>query len=75
MAESLAGHGRPGADVRIAAGSFQEADYLAHEVPDVHIPADVLGAMQQAGRSARETGLELAWTCSGTGARWSAGCC
>jgi methionine synthase I (cobalamin-dependent)/5,10-methylenetetrahydrofolate reductase len=40
--------------------SFQEADYLAHEVPDVHIPADVLGAMQQAGRSAREAGLRLA---------------
>ena len=40
--------------------SFQEADYLAHEVPDVHIPADVLGAMEQAGRSAREAGLRLA---------------
>jgi methionine synthase / methylenetetrahydrofolate reductase (NADH) len=41
-------------------GSFQEADYLAHEVPDVHIPDEVLGAMQQAGRPARETGLQLA---------------
>jgi methionine synthase / methylenetetrahydrofolate reductase (NADH) len=41
-------------------GSFQEADYLAHEVPDVHIPADVLRAMQQAGRPARETGRQLA---------------
>ena len=60
MAESLAG-----TDVRLIMsvaplGSFEEADYLAHEVPDVHIPADVLGAMQQAGRSARETGLRLA---------------
>ncbi len=60
MAESLAGTG-----VRLIMsvaplGSFEEADYLAHEVPDVHIPEDVLGAMQRAGRSARETGLQLA---------------
>ncbi len=60
MAESLAGTG-----VRLMMsvaplGSFEEADYLAHEVPDVHIPADVLDAMQRAGRSARETGLQLA---------------
>jgi homocysteine S-methyltransferase len=41
-------------------GSFQEADYLAHEVPDVHIPAGTLRALEQAGRSARETGLQLA---------------
>ena len=41
-------------------GSFQEADYLAHEVPDVHIPVGVLQAMQSAGRPARETGLQLA---------------
>ena len=48
MAESLAGTG-----VRLMMsvaplGSFEEADYLAHEVPDVHIPADVLDAMQRA---------------------------
>ncbi len=60
IAESLAGTG-----VRLIMsvaplGSFAEADYLAHEVPDVHIPADVLDAMQRAGRSARETGLQLA---------------
>jgi methionine synthase / methylenetetrahydrofolate reductase(NADPH) len=60
MAESLAGTG-----VRLIMsvaplGSFEEADYLAHEVPDVHIPAGVLAAMQRAGRSARETGLQLA---------------
>ena len=60
MAESLAGTG-----VRLMMsvaplGSFEEADYLAHEVPDVHVPADVLDAMQRAGRSARETGLQLA---------------
>jgi methionine synthase / methylenetetrahydrofolate reductase(NADPH) len=60
MAESLAGTG-----VRLIMsvaplGSFEEADYLAHEVPDVHIPAGVLDAMQRAGRPARETGLQLA---------------
>ena len=41
--------------------SFEEADYLAHEVPDVSIPAATLTAMERAGRrSAGETGLELA---------------
>ncbi len=41
--------------------SFEEADYLAHEVPDVHIPADTLRAMECAGRGeARVTGLKLA---------------
>ena len=41
--------------------SFEEADYLAHEVPEVNIPAGTLAAMEQAGRrSARDTGLDLA---------------
>jgi 5,10-methylenetetrahydrofolate reductase len=40
--------------------SFEEADYLAHEVPEVNIPAGTLRAMERAGRrSARETGLDL----------------
>ena len=60
LAESLAGTGVPLLMSVAPLGSFAEADYLAHEVPDVHIPADVLGAMQQAGRSARETGRRLA---------------
>jgi methionine synthase / methylenetetrahydrofolate reductase (NADH) len=60
LADELAGTG-VGLLMSVAPlGSFQEADYLAHEVPDVHIPADVLSAMQQAGRSARETGRQLA---------------
>lgn len=29
-------------------------------MPDVHIPAGTLRALEQAGRSARETGLQLA---------------
>jgi methionine synthase / methylenetetrahydrofolate reductase (NADH) len=41
--------------------SFEEADYLAHEVPGVTIPGSTLDAMERAGRSGgRATGLELA---------------
>jgi homocysteine S-methyltransferase len=41
--------------------SFEEADYLAHEVPDVNMPAATLRAMECAGQAAaRATGLRLA---------------
>ena len=41
--------------------SFEEADYLAHEVPGVTIPGSTLDAMDRAGRSGgRAVGLELA---------------
>jgi methionine synthase / methylenetetrahydrofolate reductase(NADPH) len=41
--------------------SFEEADYLAHEVPGVTIPPDTLRAMERAGRgAARAVGIELA---------------
>jgi homocysteine S-methyltransferase len=41
--------------------SFEEADYLAHEVPDVTMPAATLRAMERAGQAAaRATGLRLA---------------
>jgi homocysteine S-methyltransferase len=41
--------------------SFEEADYLAHEVPDVNVPAATLRAMERAGpAAARATGLRLA---------------
>jgi len=41
--------------------SFEEADYLAHEVPGVTIPPDTLRAMERAGRgSARAVGIDLA---------------
>ncbi|HKS46466.1 MAG TPA: bifunctional homocysteine S-methyltransferase/methylenetetrahydrofolate reductase [Amycolatopsis sp.] len=39
---------------------FAEAEYLAHEVPDVRIPPSVLAAMAEAGDRGRETGLKLA---------------
>ena len=43
--------------------SFEEADYLAHEVPGVTIPEATLDAMERAGRSGgRAVGLELAAT-------------
>jgi methionine synthase / methylenetetrahydrofolate reductase(NADPH) len=41
--------------------SFEEADYLAHEVPGVTIPPDTLRAMERVGRAAaRAVGIELA---------------
>jgi len=41
--------------------SFEEADYLANEVPGVTIPPDTLRAMERAPRgAARATGIELA---------------
>jgi methionine synthase / methylenetetrahydrofolate reductase(NADPH) len=43
--------------------SFEEADYLAHEVPGVTIPSSTLDAMERAGRSGgRAVGLDLAAT-------------
>ena len=47
----------------LALTSFEEADYLAHEVPGVTIPGSTLDAMERAGRSGgRAVGLELAAT-------------
>ena len=40
--------------------SFEEADYLSHEVPDISIPQQTLTAMERAGSHAAETGMELA---------------
>jgi methionine synthase I (cobalamin-dependent)/5,10-methylenetetrahydrofolate reductase len=41
--------------------SFEEADYLAHEVPGVTIPDSVLSALEDAGRgAARAVGIDLA---------------
>jgi methionine synthase / methylenetetrahydrofolate reductase(NADPH) len=43
--------------------SFEEADYLAHEVPGVTIPSSTLAALDRADRSAaRAVGLQLAAT-------------
>jgi len=40
--------------------SFAEADFLSHEVPDIHIPASALTAMEQAGPDAEHTGSQMA---------------
>jgi methionine synthase / methylenetetrahydrofolate reductase(NADPH) len=40
--------------------SFEEADYLSHEVPDISIPRQTLTAMERAGSRAALTGIELA---------------
>lgn len=40
--------------------SFEDADWLAHEVPDVTIPAATLSALERAGSSAARVGVELA---------------
>lgn len=39
---------------------FAEAEYLAHEVPDVRIPRAALSALEAAGDRGREVGLDLA---------------
>jgi methionine synthase I (cobalamin-dependent)/5,10-methylenetetrahydrofolate reductase len=61
MAEALADTGVPVLLSVSPLRSFEEAEYLVHEVPEVDISATTLRAMEQAGqRTARETGLELA---------------
>ncbi len=50
--------------------SFEEADYLAHEVPEVTVPAATLRAMAQAGPAARVTGLRLASELMRRPGRW-----
>lgn len=39
---------------------FEEAEFLAHEVPDVHIPDAVLARLERAGAAGAAAGLELA---------------
>jgi methionine synthase I (cobalamin-dependent)/5,10-methylenetetrahydrofolate reductase len=61
MAEALEDTGVPVLLSVSPLRSFEEAEYLAHEVPEVDISATTLRVMEQAGqRAARETGLELA---------------
>jgi methionine synthase / methylenetetrahydrofolate reductase (NADH) len=61
MVAALSGDGIPVLASVAPLRSFEEADYLAHEVPGVTIPAGTLGVMERAGRgAARSTGLELA---------------
>jgi methionine synthase I (cobalamin-dependent)/5,10-methylenetetrahydrofolate reductase len=61
LVEALEGTGVPLLLSVAPLTSFEEADYLAHEVPGVSIPGSILDAMERAGRSGgRAVGLELA---------------
>lgn len=61
MAGALAGAGAPILVSIAPLRSFEEADYLAHEVPEVRIPSSTLRAMERADRAtAPETGADLA---------------
>jgi len=61
LGEALDGTGVPLLLSVAPLSSFEEADYLAHEVPGVTIPGSTLDAMERAGRSGgRTVGLELA---------------
>jgi methionine synthase / methylenetetrahydrofolate reductase(NADPH) len=61
MVGALAGTGVPLLLSVAPLASFEDADYLAHEVPEVNIPTATLRAMERAGRPAeRATGLRLA---------------
>jgi methionine synthase I (cobalamin-dependent)/5,10-methylenetetrahydrofolate reductase len=61
LVEALDGTGIPLLLSVAPLNSFEEADYLAHEVPGVTIPGSTLDAMERAGRSGgRAVGLELA---------------
>jgi homocysteine S-methyltransferase len=61
MVDALAGEDIPILASLAPLRSFEEADYLAHEVPDVNIPAGMLRAMEEAGRgAARAMGLKFA---------------
>ena len=63
VVEALAGTGVPLLLSVAPLTSFEEADYLAHEVPGVTIPEATLKSMERAGRSGgRAVGLELAAT-------------
>jgi methionine synthase / methylenetetrahydrofolate reductase(NADPH) len=60
MMEALAEEGIPVLLSIVPLRSFEEADYLSHEVPDISIPPQTLTAMERAGSRAAETGVELA---------------
>jgi methionine synthase / methylenetetrahydrofolate reductase (NADH) len=60
MLTALAADGVPVLLSIAALRSFEEADYLAHEVPDISIPPHVLTAMERAGGRGAEAGIQLA---------------
>jgi methionine synthase I (cobalamin-dependent)/5,10-methylenetetrahydrofolate reductase len=60
MMATLAPEGIPVLLSIVPLRSFEEADYLSHEVPDISIPEQTLIAMERAGSRGPQTGIELA---------------
>jgi homocysteine S-methyltransferase len=60
MMSALADEGVPVLLSIVPLRSFEEADYLSHEVLDISIPRQTLTAMERAGSRAAEAGMELA---------------
>ncbi len=60
MLAELSAEGVPVLACVVPLRSFEEADYLAHEVPDLHIPDQTLTAMERAGQRAGRVGASLA---------------
>jgi methionine synthase I (cobalamin-dependent)/5,10-methylenetetrahydrofolate reductase len=60
MLAALAEEGVPVLLSIVPLRSFEEADYLSHEVPDISIPPHVLTTMERAGGRGTEAGIELA---------------
>jgi methionine synthase / methylenetetrahydrofolate reductase(NADPH) len=60
MAAELDGRGVPVLLALAPLRSFDEADFLAHEVPGVSVPDATLRALEQAGDGAAAVGLDLA---------------
>jgi methionine synthase / methylenetetrahydrofolate reductase(NADPH) len=60
MMAALAPEGIPVLLSVVPLRSFEEADYLSHEVPDISIPEQTLIAMERAGSHGPQTGIELA---------------
>jgi homocysteine S-methyltransferase len=56
----IAGTGVPVLISVVPLRSFEQADYLSHEVPDVRIPGAALSALEEAGPHAAQAGVEMA---------------
>jgi methionine synthase / methylenetetrahydrofolate reductase (NADH) len=60
VVDALSGETVPVMITVVPLRSFEEAEYLRHEVPDISIPEEALRAMEQAGQQAASTGAEMA---------------
>jgi methionine synthase / methylenetetrahydrofolate reductase(NADPH) len=60
VVDALSGETVPVMITVVPLRSFEEAEYLRHEVPDISIPEEALRTMEQAGQQAARTGAEMA---------------